>query len=86
MFPTIPDVHQWEKPTLLAAMLCTTANDMAEMTRWVMYGRRPRCKRESDFSAKHSGCGHVYGLFSPGGFASIAILQPLWPAGPDVIR
>ena len=47
-----------------------------EMTRWAMYGRRPRCKRNLTFSETF-GCSHVYGLFSNGELASIA-MQPLW--------
>ena len=37
-----------------------------EMTRWAMYGRRPRCKRNLTF-CEAFGCSHVYGLFSPEG-------------------
>ena len=33
---------------------------------WVMYGRCPRCKRNLTLSEAF-GCGHVFGLFSPGG-------------------
>jgi hypothetical protein len=47
-----------------------------EMTQWAMYGRRPRCKRNLTFSETF-GCSHVYGLFSNGELASIA-MQPLW--------
>jgi hypothetical protein len=47
-----------------------------EMSRWAMYGRRPRCKRNLTFSETF-GCSHVYGLFSNGELASIA-MQPLW--------
>ncbi len=36
-----------------------------EVTRWAMYGRRPRCKRNLMF-CEAFGCSHVYGLFSPG--------------------
>jgi hypothetical protein len=46
------------------------------MTLWAMYGRRPRCKRNLTFSETF-GCSHVYGLFSNGELASIA-MQPLW--------
>jgi len=48
----------------------------SEVTLWAMYGRRPRCKRNLTFSETF-GCSHVYGLFSNGELASIA-MQPLW--------
>src|ERR1700692_3608391 len=53
------------------------------MTRWAMYGRCPRCKRNLTFSEAF-GCSHVYGLFRLEDYlcrdaAAVA-------AGPDVIR
>ena len=44
--------------------------------RWVMYGRRPRCKRNLTISEAF-GCGHVFGLFRLR-ITSVA-MRPLWP-------
>ena len=51
---------------------------------WAMYGRRPRCKIKSDFSAKRSGAAMYTAYFRLEGYlcrdaAAVA-------AGPDVIR
>jgi len=52
-------------------------------SRWAMYGRRPRCKRNLMF-CEAFGCSHVYGLFSPGGLPPSRCSR--LAAGPDVIR
>ena len=51
---------------------------------WAMYGRCPRCKSKSDFSAKRSGAAMYTAYFRLEGYlcrdaAAVA-------AGPDVIR
>ena len=54
------------------------------MTLWVMYGRRPRCKRESDFSAKRSGAVMYSACFRLE--ACLHRDAAAMAAGPDVIR
>ena len=43
--------------------LATVFLRQCNMSRWAMYGRRPRCKRNLTFSEAF-GCSHVFGLFS----------------------
>ena len=57
------------------AVLCITANFECRGPLWVMYGRRPRCKRNLTIISEAFGCGHVFGLRC----SRLA-------AGPDVIR
>jgi hypothetical protein len=45
---------------------CTAGLRSGPCRRWVMYGRRPRCKRNLAIS-EGVGCGHVFGLLSLGG-------------------
>ena len=54
-----------------------------EATRWAMYGRRPRCKRNLTF-CEAFGCSHVSGLFSHRGLPRCDAAA--MAAGPDVIR
>src|SRR5262245_41859429 len=49
-----------------AELLCITTSSGARLLLWVMYGRRPRCKRNLTLSEAF-GCGHVFGLLSLGG-------------------
>jgi hypothetical protein len=57
---------------------------VSEVTLWVMYGRRPRCKRESDFSAKRSGAVMYSACFRLE--ACLHRDAAAMAAGPDVIR
>src|SRR5271156_4636071 len=47
--------RETRRPTVSSDLTDGTAAMHTPLPKWVMYGRRPRCKRESDFSAKRSG-------------------------------